>query len=130
MDGRDCFDRFDFHDYEVFDENVQPESEVKANAVVDHGKRQLHRGVKSSLVEIMYQTSQIHTFQKSRSQGAVNFHGAIHDSAADLIEVHFCVLSVHCGYICLMRRGSVTIVTVITQMHVQNAPCVLRVLCG
>jgi hypothetical protein len=62
MDGRDCVDCLDFHNYKRFHENVQAESEIKPNTVVDHRQGKLHGGAKSSLVQFMDQTSQIHAF--------------------------------------------------------------------
>src|ERR1035437_8707611 len=99
MYGRNSLYRLDFHDYKVFHEYVQPESEIEPNAVADHWKGQLHGGGKSSLMQCVHQRSQIHAFQKPRSQCAVDFHRGIHDGPADLVEMHFCVLSVLCGCI-------------------------------
>jgi hypothetical protein len=38
MDGRDCVDCLNFNNYKIFHENIQPETQIKANVVIDHWK--------------------------------------------------------------------------------------------
>src|SRR5580700_996561 len=111
MDRRDCLDCFDLHHHERFYQKVNPEAEIKPHAVVDDWQWQLYGGSKAPLIEFMDQTSQIYTFQKSRSQTAVNFHRRIHDNSTDLVEMHLCVLRVLCGCILRSLALDVTIVT-------------------
>ena len=79
MHRREGFDRFDFNDDAVFDDQVRSKSYFNLDAFIDNGDRLLPDDAQSPLFELIRQDYFVDRLQQSWSQAGVNTVGRVHD---------------------------------------------------
>jgi len=82
MDG---FYGFHFDDNSVFHEQIDAVSDFKFLSFVDDWQRNLGRNCDASAPQFMSEASLIGTFQKSRAQAGMDFHGCGDGRVGDLV---------------------------------------------
>lgn len=79
MNGEDIHHSLQFHYYRITDQQVNPTSAVKPNALVSDGQFHLAAVLNPTQVQLVAQTLFVHRFKQTRSQGFMNFDGSTND---------------------------------------------------
>jgi hypothetical protein len=86
MDRQERVNSLEVNDDAVLDKHIEPEPRIQSNAVIHHRQSKLRYYLQSSFLQLMDETSFIHTLQKSGTERAMYHKGGINDRLRDSIR--------------------------------------------
>ena len=95
-----ALDGFQFNNYFIFHQNIDPIAGLKPNTVGHHGQWELRNYFHIRFRQFMNQANLVCALEEAGSESCVNLHRSANDIFRDFIQFHqkLCALGVLCGY--------------------------------